>query len=83
MLNIKKIIHLLEMPIIINKCKPLSNILAYRDKGTGEPCAKHNKPIPFLICLSIQLRFTSDDNEGAFTPTGSVGNNIHFEINSY
>jgi len=63
------------------KCKFISNwlylylwFLAYRDKGTGEPCARHNRPIPFLICLSIQLRLISVDSEGALTPTGSIGN---------
>lgn len=49
-------------------------ILSYRDTGTGEPCARHSIPIPLLICLSIQLRFISDDSEGAFTPTGSTEN---------
>lgn len=49
-------------------------ILPYRNKGTGEPCARHSIPIPLLICLSIQLRFISDDSEGALTPTGSIEN---------
>jgi len=48
--------------------------MAYRDTGTGKPCARHNRPIPFLICLSIQLRLISLDNEGALTPTGSIEN---------
>lgn len=56
------------------KKNPRFTILAYRDKGTGEPCARHKRPIAFLIFLSIQLRFTSDDSEGALTPTGSTGN---------
>jgi hypothetical protein len=49
-------------------------ILPYWDKGTGEPCARHSRPISFLICLSIQLRFISEDSEGALTPTGSIEN---------
>jgi hypothetical protein len=55
-------------------------ILAYRDIGTGKPCAKHSRPIPFLICLSIQVRFISDDSEGALTPTGSIRIDVYFMI---
>lgn len=58
-------------------------ILAYRDKGIGKPCAKHSKPISFLTCLSIQLRFTSEDSEGALTPTGSIYNCVNFKENNY
>lgn len=54
-------------------------VRAYRDTGTGEPWARHNKPIPLPIGLSIQLRFMSDDSEGALTPTGSMGNPVKFD----
>lgn len=57
--------------------------MPYWDKGTGEPCARHSRPISFLICLSIQLRFISDDSEGALTPTGSIGNKANFKENHY
>lgn len=58
-------------------------ILSYRDKGTGKPWARHSKLISFLTCLSIQLRFISDDSEGALTPTGSICNCVNFKENYY
>lgn len=48
--------------------------MAYREIGTGEPWAKHKISIPVPAFLSIQLRFTSSDSEGALTPTGSIEN---------